>query len=171
ASPCPAGAHARAPPRFVVPAEAANAAPASAPQGGPAENNTFTRNQTATLFPYADLAASAVQAPDRTIADPATVRVSWTVTNVGAGPGRTDSWSDKVIASPSDDPNDPDAVPLGSFANPHGLAPNESYTAQHDITLPRGFTGRFYLFVKANAAGQVFENGSTANNVARKSTF
>ncbi|NJO99233.1 MAG: hypothetical protein HC764_27235 [Pleurocapsa sp. CRU_1_2] len=64
------------------------------------ENNNLLANPISIeLSPYADLAVSNVTAPNRTIADPARVKVSWQVTNQGNGTGFSDTWKDRVIVS------------------------------------------------------------------------
>ena len=77
--------------------------------------NTATQAINVTLAPYADLAVSNVVAPAQTIGDPAYPTISWTVTNVGTGAGQTSVWTDAVIASPTDNVADPDAVVLGTL--------------------------------------------------------
>ena len=103
-----------------------------------------------------------------TIADPATVEISWTVTNVGVGPGITDSWTDAVIASRDGTVGNSDDIVLGRFVRNESLAVNESYTSTHSITLPGAFQGRFTLFVVADFEEEVFENELTANNSASR---
>ncbi len=128
--------------------------------------NTTTQAINVTLAPYADLAVSNVVAPAQTIGDPAYPTISWTVTNVGTGVGQTTAWTDAVIASPTDNVADPNAVVLGRFIHTGGLAVNQSYTQTQTFAMPPGFTGRYHLFVETDAADVVFENGSKANNVA-----
>ncbi len=117
------------------------------------------------LAPYADLAVSNVTAPAQTIGDPAYPVISWTVTNVGTGAGQTSTWTDAIIASPSDAYNDPDAVTLAEYTHTGGLAVGASYTQTQTVQMPAGFTGRYYLFVETDAGNVVFEDGSKANNV------
>ena len=79
--------------------------------------NTATQAIDVTIAPYADLAVSNVVAPAQTIGDPAYPTISWTVTNVGTGAGQTSVWTDAVIASPTDNVNDSNAVVLGTFVH------------------------------------------------------
>ena len=51
------------------------------------------------LFPYADLTVTEVIAPELLVGDPVDLTVTWTVQNVGAGPGRVGSWTDRVVLS------------------------------------------------------------------------
>ncbi len=128
--------------------------------------NSVSQGVSITLAPYADLAASNVVAPTRTIGDPAYPTISWTVTNVGTGAGQTNTWTDEIIASPSNNVADPGAVVLAQYTHTGGLAKNASYTQTQVVQMPPGFTGRYHLFVETDALDVVFENGLKANNVA-----
>src|SRR5262249_2982224 len=102
--------------------------------GNPAfANNTSTLDQTSALLPYPDLDVSNVQAPALTIADPATVTVSWTVTNHGLGAGRVGTWEDWVIVTTNNDLNGTGNVVLGKFTHTGGLAAGDSYTQTQQI--------------------------------------
>jgi large repetitive protein len=83
-------------------------------------DNTASLPFSVTLAPYADLAVSNVTAPATTIADPATVVISWKVTNSGTGQGITDSWTDEIIVSASGVLGANDNIVLGGFV--HGGA-------------------------------------------------
>ncbi len=127
-------------------------------------NNSTSQTVTASLAPYADLAASAVSAPSLTIGDPAQVTVGWTVTNQGNGPGTVATWTDAVIASPDDDPTD--GTTIAQFTHQGLLAVGASYSQTQTFLLPPHFEGQYHLFVETNSTGAVFENGNTANNYA-----
>ncbi len=60
-------------------------------------NNVASAPLSVALSPFADLAVSNVVIPERTIANPAPLTVTWTVTNNGTGPGRTDAWIDRIV--------------------------------------------------------------------------
>ncbi len=128
-------------------------------------SNSTTQGISIALAPYADLAVSNVVAPAQTIGDPAYPVISWTVTNVGTGAGQTSSWTDAVIASPSNNDADPNAVTLADYMHTGGLAVGASYTQTQTVQMPAGFTGRYHLFVETDSGDAVFENGSKANNV------
>ena len=131
------------------------------------QSSTAVQSISITLAPYADLAVSNVSAPTQTIGDPAYPTISWKVTNVGTGVGQTTTWTDEVIASPTDNVDDPDAVILGRYTHTGGLAVGPpGYTQTQTIQMPPGFSGRYHLFVETDAGDVVFENGSKANNVA-----
>ena len=85
-------------------------------------SNSASQAINITLAPYADLAVSNVVAPTQTIGDPAYPTISWTVTNVGTGAGQTSTWTDAIIASPTDNVADPSAVVLAEYPHTGGLA-------------------------------------------------
>ncbi len=158
--------------RFTVTTDSGNTVLEYDAQGNPSyANNTQTYDETSTLFPYPDLAVSNVTAPALTIADPATVTIGWTVSNVGAGPGRVNNWTDAVIASPSGSLSDSGNVVLATFPHTGGLAAAASYSQSETFLLPPAFTGRYHLLVETNYSGNVFENGATANDVAQASNL
>ncbi len=126
---------------------------------------------TLTLPALPDLAVSNVQAPDQTIADPATVTISWKVTNIGEGSGRANQWSDEVILTTNNAPGGADDIILGPYVHNGLLAPGGFYNQSATVTLPPAFSGHYHLFVKTDATDKVFEYGRRANNVAAKAGF
>src|SRR5262249_14941306 len=126
------------------------------------DNNSSSVTATVAVEPYADLATSNVTAPALTIGDPAQVTIGWTVTNMGTGPSNAASWVDAVIASPDRNPDH--GKTLAEFTHTGVLNVGNKYTRTETISLPPHFQGRYHLFVKTNATGAVFENGSLANN-------
>ena len=112
------------------------------------QSKSTSRAINITLAPYADLAVSDVIAPQQTIGDPAYPTISWTVTNIGTGVGQTTTWTDAIIASPSDNVADPAAVVLAQYPHTTGAGPGASYTQTQVVQMPPGFTGRYHLFVE-----------------------
>ena len=127
--------------------------------------NSASQAIAVTIAPYAVLSVSNVTAPTQTIGDPAYPTISWTVTNVGTGVGQTTTWTDAVIASPSDNVDDPNAITLGTFTHTGGLGVNQSYTQTRTFAMPPGFSGRYHLFVEADSDDMVFEDGQRSGNV------
>src|SRR5262249_13032454 len=115
----------------------------------------------------ADLTTAAVTAPQLVADSPAAITVGWTVTNDGTGAGRTDSWTDAVIASRDAIVGNGDDIVLGQFAHSGVLQVGQSYTSQQRVFFTEGFSARVNVFVVADYAGAVFENGNEANNAAR----
>jgi hypothetical protein len=128
-------------------------------------DDTGQQALTVQLAPHADLVVGAVQAPTTLIADPATLDVSWTVTNQGTGAGITSQWTDKVILSTDDVFGDGDDRVLGTILHDGALAVGDSYTGHLSTLLPPGTTGHYKLFVVTDSAAAVFENGALDNNV------
>ena len=118
-----------------------------------------------------DLAVSNVEGPSQVIADPASITVSWTVTNNGQGDGKVGQWNDEVILTPDAAPGTSDDIVVGTFAHAGLLDPGASYTQTETILLPPALTGHFHLFVEADAQNKVFEYGNKADSVASKPGF
>ena len=128
-------------------------------------SNSTSQAINISIAPYAVLSVSNVTAPMQTIGDPAYPVISWTVTNIGTGAGQTSTWTDAIIASPTDNYADPNAIVLAEYPHTTGLAPAQSYTQTQTVQMPAGFTGQYYLFVEADAGNAVFENGMRGGNV------
>nr|WP_013334799.1 CARDB domain-containing protein [Gloeothece verrucosa]ADN18050.1 YD repeat protein [Gloeothece verrucosa PCC 7822] len=116
------------------------------------------------LAPYADLEVSQITAPTLTVADRATLNISWTVTNKGTGIGLEPSWVDKVILSTDEILGNSDDKVIKQYTYSDGLQVGSSYTRNESILLPPAFTGRYHLFVQTDAQNAVFENGLKSNN-------
>ncbi len=129
-------------------------------------NNKAAASLSVDLAPYADLVTSAVVAPQLTIDDPARITVSWTVSNEGNGIGITHAWTDAIVASRDGIAGNGDDIVLARYAHAGALGVGESYTREETFYLPPAFEGRYNLFVRADADGQVFENDLEANNAA-----
>jgi len=121
------------------------------------------------LSPYADLAVTALDAPQRIIDDPAPLDVSWTVTNQGTGAGRATAWTDRVILSQDDTLGNGDDRIVGEYRHDGALAAGESYRRSERVLLAPGTSARYKLFVVSDTRSEVFENYSKANNVGRLS--
>ncbi len=115
-----------------------------------------------------DLAVSNVQGPSQVIEDPASITVSWTVTNNGQGAGFANQWNDEVILSPNPTPGSPQDIDLGPFAHTGALAPGASYNQTQTIILPPALVGRYYVFVQTDSTDQVLEYSNRADSIAEK---
>src|SRR5262245_3020219 len=121
------------------------------PSGTGESNNSATASLAVTLAPYPDLVASDVTGPTgEIVADPAHVTVGWKVTNAGSLQAQSANWVDIVYASRDTTFGNGDDVEVARFARTAALAPGAAYTRSEDVVLPPAFTGRFYLFVKAD---------------------
>ncbi|MEX2553759.1 MAG: CARDB domain-containing protein, partial [Actinomycetota bacterium] len=109
---------------------------------------------------------SAVTAPSRIICDPADITVSWTVSNLGDGAGRVDTWVDRIILSRNDTVGDGDDLVIAEYTH-FGLMPSgTAYTRTEAIQLPLGVDNRFTLFVVTDANNEVYEHTDTGANHA-----
>ena len=74
------------------------------------------------------------------------------------------TWTDEVFMSP--DPKlDSNAVRWGRSSTT-ALSSGASYTDSEQVTLPVGVSGNFYIIVRTDLYGQVYESGSTASESA-----
>ena len=74
-----------------------------------------------------------------------------------------DTWSDLVILSSNQTTGDGDDVVLHSSAHTGALAAGATYDDTASVTLPLGLTGAFWLFVLADAGGEVGEFNNLNN--------
>jgi hypothetical protein len=93
------------------------------------------------------------------------VPMSWSVVNAGAGTAAGRSWIDKV--SVSLDSTGANLRELASAANPAGLAPGAEYAKQLSLSLPTDLAGTYYVYVTADANGNVYEHTAEDNNRLR----
>ncbi|WP_346658742.1 Ig-like domain-containing protein [Bradyrhizobium sp. 143] len=129
-------------------------------------NNLASTDVQVSLSPYADLAVSGVTAPSRAIDNPASINVTWTVTNNGTGVGRTGTWTDAVIASIDDIVGDGDDIVLGTVQHSGGLQVGQSYSVDQRVFFGSNFSARVHLFVTTDYGNAVFENGNESNNLS-----
>ena len=121
------------------------------------------------LYPYADLTVTNVTAPPLIIGDPVDLTVSWTVSNVGAGPGRVSEWTDRVILSRNTTLGDSDDLVLGNFVHSGAMPTGSTYDRREIIPLAARTSGRFNLFVQTDASDVVFELPGNQPNQASPS--
>jgi hypothetical protein len=125
-------------------------------------NNTVTRP---IQIAAPDLEAQTLVAPTEAGVGQ-TVRVSWTVANIGEG-AAVGYWDDEVYLS-RDRFLTPDDVLVGRFARPAAIEPLDSYTSTADIALPRGPGGDWHLILRADAGAYLFEGTAELNNLLER---
>ena len=88
----------------------------------------------------ADLAVTAVTAPQQVIGDPASVTVSWTVENQGLGESDVSSWTDSVVLSGDDVLGNGDDQVVADFNDAIELYPEyaEAYNNRGIVLLDLG---------------------------------
>ncbi len=139
---------------------------------GSAGGYTFIVSTSATTPPYppvADLIPGNILAPSRVVGDPASIEVSWTVTNQGAA--SASNWSDFIVMTQGGSELGtvslvgPQRRVVAQIAHNLTLAPGESYSDTATVVLPAGFEGDFSVTVEADGLNQILEQ-ITNNNAA-----
>lgn len=99
-----------------------------------------------------------------------TLALSWKVTNASANPPSSATWIDRAYFSNTSDLSGA-AWEIGSATHSGGLAAGGSYVATVTAHVPNVFPGDgYFLVVRTDADGAVYESGGEAGNVAA-STF
>ena len=131
------------------------------------DNNSLRQEQplSVILTPPPDLTVSALSA-DTSASSGGPLNLSWTVTNVGAGPTEIASWSDRVYLSQDPELNSSNATLLGSVSHSGVLAAGGNYDVDTQVTLPQAISGDYCIFVVTDAYNQVFEYLAEYNNTA-----
>jgi RHS repeat-associated protein len=112
----------------------------------------------------ADLVVSNAITPTAAVSGQA-MRVSWSVANQGVGDTILGYWTDKIILSRDQVHGNADDVVLQSFGHSNTvLNPGESYQHSELLALPIELSGNYFVFVKTDADGQVFEGANEHNN-------
>ena len=93
------------------------------------------------------------------------IELSWIVQNRGAGTPQV-SWSDRLYLSANESWDDEDIL-IESFWQQSALAASSTYTHTQRITLPTVSPGTFYLILKADNDGNLYETNE-ANNELKK---
>ena len=158
---------------FVVTTDDGNAVPEYDANGNPAyANNVATYDETATLFPYPDLAVSNVQ---RARPDHRRPRLRHRLLDRDQHrhrAGCVGNWVDQVIVTPNAALGVSGDVVLGDVrAQRRPGWPRTATRRARSFALPPGFTGHFHLFVKTDATNQVFENETPDDNTGELSGF
>ncbi|HMJ91433.1 MAG TPA: CARDB domain-containing protein, partial [Candidatus Acidoferrum sp.] len=113
---------------------------------------------------FSDLVVSSITAPT-IAASGQTVNFQWAVGNFGAVATPVSSWSDRVVLSYNDRFGDEDDFQVALVPHSGALSVGSNYTAQASVDLPVGLSGRFFVFVKTDAANSVPEFIFESNNV------
>ncbi|MFH1276958.1 MAG: CARDB domain-containing protein [Candidatus Eisenbacteria bacterium] len=126
------------------------------------EGNNRDSTQILIELTPADLVVIDVTGPD-SVNTGQPVTVQWTVQNQGIGGTEASAWYDAAYLSRDQILDATDFV-LGSKQH-SGILPAEStYTTSLQGTIPSGYTGTYYLFVKTDKNNQVYEHGGEGNN-------
>jgi hypothetical protein len=154
-------------------------------------NNQFSVPINLTLQPPPDLVVDTIWGPDST-GSGQTIYVNWRIENIG-GTNPTPSWTDSAYLCSTPVLNMDSVIWQGSrrtfgpaaFTSVGGSTGSGGggsggsgsgssgiitvpQPSGYAINIPNGISGDYYLFVRANAGGQVFEFNLTQNNLGRK---
>lgn len=112
-------------------------------------------------FSAPDLLPFDVRASSTAVAG-ALSRLSWSITNAGSAPamGR---WVDQVRLRRVDQPGDD--IPASSFEISFRIPSNEAIQRVHNVQIPPGLQGEYWVVVEANVDGGIGEL-SNSNNVS-----
>lgn len=127
-------------------------------------NNSAQAAIAVTARQYADLRVSNVSAPANGLGG-GNITVSWTVTNAGVAIADGVNWSDRVILSSDAVIGNADDVILGNIARTGGLAAGGSYNGSGTLALPNINSGDYRIYVVADAAQDIVEPDTRADNV------
>ncbi|MFH0779118.1 MAG: CARDB domain-containing protein, partial [Candidatus Eisenbacteria bacterium] len=121
------------------------------------------------LTPFPDLRVDSVVVPP--IVDAGSgLPFSWTVSNHGSAPTSAPVWYDEIYLS-TNSVLDGGDVFLGKFANLTYLNVGTGYVQNKSVTLPANISGTYYVIVKTDAQGHVYEHNNEGNNAGASGPF
>jgi hypothetical protein len=109
-----------------------------------------------------DLVVSDVQGPSQLTAGE-TVRVTWSVANLGAATV-TGSWHDALCLAPESVAGNAAELLVAQLVSTATLGPGLVATFTADVSVPAGAEGTYRWKVRANCQGEVYEGALWANN-------
>jgi subtilase family serine protease len=127
-----------------------------------------TDTMQALLTPPPDLIVSHILAPNEAWSGNQ-INVTWTVRNQGPGSTVIGNWSDLMVLS-GDTLAGNDSL-LGRFPHSGLLQHDSSYTASATVTLPNKIWGNYYILVRTDTYGQVYEFLANDNNWLHSDSF
>ncbi|WP_167370367.1 CARDB domain-containing protein [Acinetobacter genomosp. 33YU] len=125
-------------------------------------NNQAISAQFNVVRTYADLSPEIISSPT-VLGKNESGRITWKVTNNGTLATDVNRWVDTVYISTKSS-FDSSASVLGSVTHTGGLAVGSAYQAYLDFAL-NGNADQYYLFVKTDSYGAVYEPDHTENNI------
>ena len=118
---------------------------------------------------FADLSVTDLVAPSDAFSGE-DIHLEWVVGNFGTAETDTDTWYDRAVLSLNKIYADEDDVPFeGVDSVQHtgilGAGGEYALPANGDFRVPKGLSGEYWILVKADATGRVFEFNLEDNNV------
>jgi hypothetical protein len=91
-----------------------------------------------------------------------TVPVTWQVSNLGFNPTKATGWTDRIYFS-ADTVYDAGDRLMGAVGHSGVLGLDEGYEGQANVALPRDLSGSYWVFVRTDADGAVWESDEDDN--------
>lgn len=113
----------------------------------------------------ADLEPLSFQGVPATTAPGQSFSVDFSVSNTGNAATTASAWVDRLYLSTDSAAGSEDYV-LGSIPRQGALGPFQEYGGSSAVTIPAVFGGQYYLILKTDALGQVFEAAESNNSLA-----
>ena len=93
------------------------------------------------------------------------ITAQWSVRNSGPGMTGQTSWVDRFYISTDTTYSSNDGY-LAGFTYNGALDPDKFYQQNRDVTIPESYEGNYYLILRTDALGQVYEYTFENNNTA-----
>lgn len=96
------------------------------------------------------------------------LKIDWRINNIGNDITKAKSWSDGIYLSADSalDANDK-ALVVNNFRN-SPLSPKEGYNGSAEVDLPKGLSGKYFIFLVTDPTKAVINDASEKNNIAAK---
>ena len=101
-----------------------------------------------------DLEVTEVHAPDAAVSEN-TISVTWKVRNSGTRSTQESRWTDHVYLSSEQTYNASSAVLMSSVSNNAALNIGEEYEKTVEITIPKEYSGSYYVLVVTDAMSEI----------------
>jgi len=92
------------------------------------------------------------------------ILVRWRVKNIGTGATPNTTWYDAIYLS-TDSRLDQTDLKLGSLARQAVVMPGTAYSESLMVEIPTYASGAYFVIIKTDSKGDIYENGSEANNI------
>src|SRR5262249_25377299 len=118
-------------------------------------SNNLTTVPIPVVYREPDLKVTSLSVPNTTPKSGETIRVGWTVTNIGTRATREREWVDRVYLTLDPSLDFGDQLLGEALRSGDPLAIGGSYDRALDVSLPDGIQGNFYIlvFVDSNVYG------------------
>jgi RHS repeat-associated protein len=135
----------------------------SEPESNNSNNVSAAFEINASVPPLPDMVVTAVTAPEAAESGKS-ITVNWTVANQGDAATTSGGWYDLIVVS-SDTTWSGDDTWVASYIWRSGnLAAGASVDRSHTFTLPAGLVGDYYIVVKTDMNGSIYERLANENN-------